>query len=317
MENKNFFERMKMDIPELSEYYMLKRKERFDAGVPLKGIKLRKLIHFIPLGLIKVDKHLEKEKITVIHDERTKYSFFDKNKKPLLFTCSHFGGNDIHRVFETLKSQAYLLFGDPVGTYKDIVGLILVFNGAINLETRNKEDRRIAKERSIELLKKGGNLLIFPEGAWNLSPNLLAMDLYKGSVFMARESGADIVPIAIEEYDKNYVVSIGKSIHMEDVKDLSLDELNLYLRDCIATEKWRIFESRGIYKRKDIEVMGKREFEEYIVNKCGYGYTVEDVYETKFVDKNKVDQNDVFKHLNDIHINKNNAFLLSKRNHKN
>ena len=65
MENKNFFERMKMNIDDLSYYYMVKRKEKFDKGVPLRGINILKLIHFIPLSLIKIDKRLEHEKITV------------------------------------------------------------------------------------------------------------------------------------------------------------------------------------------------------------------------------------------------------------
>ena len=310
VKNKNFIQRMHMSIEDLSEYYMIKRKERFDEGVPLKGIKLRKIIHFIPLFLVKIDRRLEKEKITVINDERTKYRYF--NEKPTIFACSHFGGNDIHRVFETIKANAYLMFGDPVGTYKDIVGLMLVMNGAINLETRNKEDRKIAKARSVELLNNGGNLLIFPEGAWNLSPNLLVMDLYKGAVSIARETGADIVPIAVEEYDKNYIVSIGKTIDIESKKDMSIEELNLYLRDCIATEKWRIFESRGMKTRDGLNIDPK-EFEKFIVNKCGYGYTVEDVYETKYIDKDKVTKEEVFSHLDDLNINSNNAFLLNKR----
>ncbi len=314
MKNKNFFERMKMDIDDLSYYYMVKRKEKFDKGVPLRGINIRKLIHFIPLSLIKIDKRLEHEKITVINDERTKYKWYDKNKRPIIFACGHFGGNDIHRVFETLKAPAYLLFGDPVGTYKDIVGFILVLNGAINLETRNKTDRRIAKQRSIELLSKNGNLLIFPEGAWNLSPNLLTMKLYKGTAEMAKETGCDIVPIAVEELNKNYIVSIGKTISKEEYENLSVYELNDLIRDRISTEKYRIIEKNKI-SRKNMPEIDVKDFEKYIVNKCGYGYTVEDVYETKFVDKDITLQEDAFKHLDDIEPNINNAFLFSKRNH--
>lgn len=42
MENKNFIQRMKMDIDTLSDYYMEKRLERFESNIPLKGIDLRK-----------------------------------------------------------------------------------------------------------------------------------------------------------------------------------------------------------------------------------------------------------------------------------
>lgn len=45
--------------------------------------------------------------------------------------------------------------------------------------------------------------MIFPEGAWNISENLLVMKLYTGAAEMAIRTGADIVPIAIEQFGKS------------------------------------------------------------------------------------------------------------------
>lgn len=42
------------------------------------------------------------------------------------------------------------------------------------------------------------------------------MPLYSGTAEMAIRSGAEIVPIAIEEYGKDYYVNIGKNIHLAD-----------------------------------------------------------------------------------------------------
>lgn len=280
MENKNFIQRMKMDIDTLSDYYMGKRLERYENGIPLKGIDLRKKIHKIPLELVKLDRKVSKETVSVINDERM------ITDKPKIYACTHIGGNDIQRVFEAIKEHAYLFLGDPKGLYKDISGLLLFLNGVINMETKDKTDRFIAKKRAIELLNKNGNLLIFPEGAWNITPNLLVMDLYKGAVLMARETGADIIPVAIEQYDNDFFVSIGRNIKMDDYSTLSLDDLNIVLRDAIGTQKWNIVEKHP-QCRKNLNV-NEKDFAQSIVDKCPYGFTVEDVEKTRYVDKDKI-----------------------------
>ena len=44
-------------------------------------------------------------------------------------------------------------------------------------------------------------------------------------------------------------------------------------------------------------------------------FTEEDIEKKHFVDKTKVEQEEAFKHLDDLNLNQKNAFLLSKRNH--
>ncbi len=280
MEYKNFIQRMKMDIDTLSDYYMEKRLERFESSIPLKGIDLRKKIHGLPLKLVELDRKASKETVSVINDERI------ITDRPKIYACTHIGGNDIQRVFEAIKEHAYLFLGDPKGLYKDISGLLLFLNGVINMETKDKTDRFIAKKRAIELLNKNGNLLIFPEGAWNITPNLLVMDLYKGAVLMARETGADIIPVAIEQYDNDFFVSIGKNIKMDDYSALSLDDLNIVLKDAMGTQKWNIVEKHP-QSRKDLNI-DEKDFAQSIVNKCPYGFTTQDVEKTRYIDKDKI-----------------------------
>lgn len=50
MENKNFIQRMKMDIDTLSDYYMKKRLERYENNIPLKEINLRKKFIYFHLN---------------------------------------------------------------------------------------------------------------------------------------------------------------------------------------------------------------------------------------------------------------------------
>ena len=62
-----------------------------------------------------------------------------------------------------------------------------------------------------KLLNQGKNLLIYPEGVWNVTSNLLMLPLFPGIIEMAKETGCDIVPVAIERYDKE-LIRLGNQI---------------------------------------------------------------------------------------------------------
>ena len=293
-ERKNLIELRKMKIKELEIYHMELRKYEFDNNIPLKNIILRNKIHPLMILILKIDRILNNETLEVINDERIKTS------KPKIFACTHIGGNDIQRTFEAIRDPAYLFLGDPKEIYRDVTGVLLKLNGSICLETWNKEDRKIAKERSIELLNNGGNLLIYPEGAWNIFPNLPVMKLYKGTVSIARQTNADIIPIGIAQYGKNFIVSIGKNISAYENSNISLEEFNLKLRDALATEKWKIFEKNGIVSRTSISNVPLDVYQQEIVNRCSYDFSVKDVYDTMY--KDTISPDEVFEPIRKLSL---------------
>lgn len=50
----------------------------------------------------------------------------------------------------------------------------------------------------IKILKNKGNIMYFPEGTWNLSPNLPVVKCSYGIIDVAMKAKAVIVPIAIQ-----------------------------------------------------------------------------------------------------------------------
>lgn len=175
----------------------------------------------------------------------------------------------------------------------------------ICLETRDKIDRGIAKKRSIELLEKGGNLLIYPEGAWNISPNLPVMKLYKGAVNIAVKTKADLIPIAIEQVENHFYVSIGKNIITRDIKNIDSNLLNQTLRDAMATEKWNIWEKIGVYPRKTVANQTLNSYQQSIIDKCCYNFALKDVLETMYKDTNEISHDEVFAPIKKLHLHKN------------
>ncbi len=116
----------------------------------------------------------------------------------IIFALTHVGKFDIEVVSEAIRDHYTLLSGD----YEHIQGIIdapfIGLNGAIYFNEKVKEDRRRATERMVALLKKGGNLMYFPEGTWNLHPVKPVLPCYWGIVDVARWGEAAIIPVAAE-----------------------------------------------------------------------------------------------------------------------
>lgn len=206
MEHKNFFKRQTMPISELEVYYREQRKAKFEKNEPFKGIKLRKLFHPILISGLKVMHLVSGQKITVVGDRRV------PTNRPIIFAASHIGWDDVEMIFTAIGKHAYVLWGDPHELYRQIDGFFLNMNGSIIIDTGDKSDRHIAKETCVNWLNQGGNLLIFPEGVWNTSENKLIQYIFPGVAEMAIRTGADIIPVAIMQYGKEFRINFGKNI---------------------------------------------------------------------------------------------------------
>ena len=306
----SLIEKRKIAIEQLIEYNAEYRIYKYNKGDKLKCIELRKKIHPLINLILKIDQLLSKENNIIISNMNNA-----NPKKPKIFACTHIGGNDIQRTFQIIKEPAYLMLGDPGILYKMPIYQALKMNGVIPLETKNKIDRKIAYNRSIELLNNGGNLLIYPEGAWNVSPNEIVMKTFTGTVRMARETGVEIVPIGVEQYEKSFYFNIGKNYKIDSQSLKSDEELNIELRNKLATLKWEIMEMQPTFKREKISENYLNYFQAEIIGRCnyGYGFSLEDAISESFHDKNIITEEEAFNHLNNIKYNKNNVFLLKSK----
>lgn len=304
----SFIKGLTLSQDELDQYYIKKRKQHYEKyGAVPKFIKLHNFFHWLLLPCIMLLRKINGIKLTIICDERT------KTKEPVVYACTHIGGVDIESAFEAIKDPCWLFLGDPREVYKNIDGFMLGLNGVICLDSKDKDDRRIAKETAIGLLQHGGSLMIFPEGAWNISVNQPVMGLFSGTADIAIQSEAQIIPVALECYGKHMYVAMGKNIDIADTWQ-DKNELTSYLRDALATLKWRIFEAVGEHSRKDIPEDYRQTYIDSIINdNKDTSYTEQDVIDTMFRDRNITTTEEAFAHLDTIHPTMQNAFLFSKR----
>lgn len=305
----SIFRRLMMPLSDLEDYYRQQRNIRFEQNTPLSRIRARRWIHYALLLVLRVRQIFTGLSVTVIGDHRK------KTTHPIIYACTHIGWDDVEIAYCALRDPSWLLLGDPRELYKSIDGLMLWMNGVICCETAEKRDRHISKETCIKLLQQGGNLLIFPEGAWNISENLPVMKLFTGTSEMAIRTGAEIVPVAIEQYGKKFIANIGTNISCSDYELSQKQALTDLLRDAMCTLKWEIIERYAAVSRSDISPDYWDNFLLGIEAQMSNSYTLEDIEITRYRDKHITEPSEAFEHLQQLIPCKENAFLFRDRYH--
>lgn len=300
-----FLRRLAMPLPDLIEDHREQRKAWFESGEPFHGVTLRRVLHPALIGGMRLLHVLHHQTVTVISDARI------PTGRPRIYAATHIGWDDIEMILSTIGDHAYLFWGSPKDNYKNIVGVLLGLNGTIICETLHKEDRHISKETSVRWLSQGGNLLIFPEGAWNVQENPPVMPLYTGTAEMALRSGAEIIPLAIEQYGWDFVINIGQNLRPEGHDKQTLTAA---LRDAMATLRWEIWAQKPVTARRslpaDCAAQYRQGFEAQFQNDC---YSLNDIEMTRYHTRAEREQQDAFAHLNALIPRRENAFLLDKR----
>lgn len=290
-------------------YCRKKRIERFERqGSKVSNLRLHAMAHHLIIPLMKMDFILKGQHLHIIRDNRRKTS------RPIIYCPTHIGGADVEMAAVAAKSPCWIVIGDPRELYKSIDGMLLQMNGYIPLDVLEKDDRKVAKAQMRALLEKKGNLLIFPEGTQNISPNALVGHLFAGAVELAILSGAEIVPIAMARDDKDYYVAIGENI---SYNNCSYDDRFLRtheLRDCMATLKWDLIEKFPMVKRKDIQETAYDDMVNEVLDlNADYSLTSEFVLEARFKPKGIVEPKEAFAFRERLKPSPENAFLFDKR----
>lgn len=309
----SFFREIFLKKDKLGEYYRKKRKYLHEKDELFKNFPLKAKFHKVLLELMSINRRfIDKQSLKILKNEST------KTEKPVIYAITHIGKYDYQIVSEAIEEHQIPFSGDPEEMYRTFDGLLLELNGIIYCDTEDKEDRKLAKESSVRLLEKGYNLLIYPEGIWNLSPNLLTLPLFPGIINMALEANVDIVPVGILQYDKEFVVNIGKNYKVNNEK--TVDEQRQELRDIMATLKYEIIESRGVEEREKIGDYAKKHrnfvderLNEWFNKKENKPFYNDEILKHRtYREKNISLPDQVFDYFKKIKLNRNNAFMFRK-----
>ena len=176
--------------------------------------------------------------------------------KPVIYTMNHFCFADTPIMGRITPKRSYILLGKQRLGFSD--WLYFILNGVIFVDRKDKEDMAASKQAMSAYLSKGRSIVMFPEGTWNLTENQMMLPMKWGIIDIARETGAQIIPTALE-YDrekKKCFVRFGEPMLFLS-EDNKADAISA-LRDTLATMRWDFWERNGTFSRKKLDMDAER-----------------------------------------------------------
>ena len=243
----------------------------------IKGVEFHRRLHPLLMFLLRV-----KSKLSGLT-----YEFVNKNRvdvkrgKTVVYAITHIGKFDYEMLVEACDIFAYPFAGDWELMYATVDDYFLRANGVLWVDTSDKEDRQNSFKFMIKALKQGIPMLIYPEAIWNLTENLPMMKIFPGAVQAAKECNVPIIPIAIEQLGKQFLLNVGNELDFSDAEE---DVAVQMLRDTLATLKWDIWEYLPREKRTEIPDGYHEKFVQERLAECA-GFTKELVEGRMYRDK--------------------------------
>ncbi len=175
--------------------------------------------------------------------------------RPIIFAANHGFVEDVISTILISGKSAYILFGSLPRYFNTFDGIAAYINGAILANRKSKKSRKDSVEKAISVLKRNGNLLLFPEGVWNKTANKLTLNFWPGIFKIAKRTNAVIVPI-IHLLDNNIIHSSRlQAIDINDYDDNDSETMLTDLQTEINTELFSLMEKYA-YVTRDKLVSG-------------------------------------------------------------
>lgn len=216
-----------------------------DKMISKSSIRVRKILHPILLKLLPA--FLEYKQVM----ERK----IDIPQEPVIWCPTHCFKDDVAASIGTVR-HAYILFGSFPMFFNTLDGVGAYINGVAMCNRKVKASKLASMEAAKRLLNMGMDMLVFPEGVWNKTPDKLILPLWPGAYRLAKETGSKIVPVIhyLAAPHKKYE---GNVIHTVIADPISMDGLDeqegqALLRDTMATWYYYLMEKYGQSTREEL-----------------------------------------------------------------
>lgn len=267
------------------------------------GLTIRRVFHKpISLTFKIILRIIYKQKIII--DKKVK---LDKDKT-YVFAANHSFYFDGAAIIATADRNFYSLFGATEQLHVEIRTLFIWIYGLIYVNRFDKKSRKDSILKMNKVLEAGNSILIFPEGRWNDSENLLCQKLFRGPYTLSVQNKVEVVPISVyNDNSNNIYISYGKPLKLYNYEK---DKAIQILRDSLATMYYNQIEKHSSFFNRN-EIKGDIHFHymdqrmyEYSKAKWPSNYCWDDeLFTYKAGD---IDIDDVWKDIDKIKIDKNN-----------
>ena len=260
-------------------------------------------------------KNISRKFILLLSKTNIKYKIIKENtlvkldNHPTIYAVNHYSAQDTPIACNSINEHAYILAGKQRLGFLDNVFFKLY--GSIFVDRKNKTDMNLAKEAMIQYLQQNESIIMFPEGTWNLSDNLLVLNMKWGIIDIASQTNSQIIPINLDYDRKNMkcYVKYGNPLLIKENCN-KLEEIKK-LRDIMATLRYESLSKSDIVRRSDIDVEilkseNRKSIEEFP--------KIDIDYEESIIYTSNPSNEEVFEPIKKLKLTKNNAFLFYKGN---
>ena len=230
-----------------------------------------------------------------------------------IFVSTHNFVEDSIANLSVIDRNAYLLFGttDQLKVNKEMYAAWA--NGFIYVDRQNNVSRKEALLKMKRVLDSGTSVLIFAEGGFNNSENLLCLKLFASPYILSKQTGIKVVPIApfYEPGTNDIYINAGEPLDLTRFDDKK--EALTLLRDNLATLLYEnIFKYASRIKRQELgddprlDYMESRR-KEYL--KTNWTKDVWDEELTQYLDDYDKEILAINNDLSKLNLNINNSYL--------
>jgi 1-acyl-sn-glycerol-3-phosphate acyltransferase len=236
-------------------------------------------------------------------------------KKNYIFVANHSFDEDAISLLSTIDRNVYLLHGTTDQLEHNPVFLAVWLNGMIYVNRLNAESRHMAVEKMERVLKAGNSILLFPEGGYNNTENLLITPLFSSPYILNCKLGVEIVPII------SFCPYGSKKIYIRAGDPMSVSHLDkveamAQIRDVMSTIVWDMIENHTEpVKRSTLPADCRTAFMEWrkqIYESQKWHSDVWDEELTQYSGHGVTQPQAAGKYVDQVHIDSKNAWVFSE-----
>lgn len=236
-----------------------------------------------------------------------------KKSEPYIFAATHSFVEEVCALLATIDRSAYSLMGTTEQLEHNPKIYANWLTGLIYVDRKDPKSRKESLPKMEKVINSGSSVLIFPEGGWNNTENLLVQNLFSGVYSLAKNTGAKVVPISTfnEFNSKEIYIKAGSPL---DLTAFDKKEALIKLRDYLATMKYEQIEEHSTpIKRDELGEDPRRDYMEQRKKEYMRLKWTKDVWEeelTVYKDKDNLSPEDIRESLDNVEITKDNAYIL-------
>lgn len=277
---------------------------------------LHKVIQIVGPMFLPCKQVIENKKQLEDPTSKEKDTELSLSKEPVIWAPNHCFQEDILSTLTIVPRAAYILVGNTARAYNDIEGIPLLANGTILVNRNNKKSRRASFEKCKRVLDLGTDLVMFPEGVRNKTPNALSLNLFSGIYRLAKEKNCKIIPIIHykEDFFKTDKSSIIHTVIADpvDVSSMNMEEALQTLKDIYAYWQYLLMEKYGQSTRKQ-ELKGAKQedyWEGLLQNRTLSRYDIEEEKKASYYPKREQEYYQALEDISSLEITTDNIKIV-------